>query len=165
MSSTVAAGPAPATASATVPPDPAWRERIHAIFAAQGAMRAIDARLVLVEPGLCEIALPFAEHVSQQNGFFHGGVVGTVGDSAGGFAGYSLMPAGSNVLTTEYKMNLVSPARGDWLIARGEVLKPGRTLTVTRVDVFVAAAPSEAARKLCATLLQTLIRVDPPAAG
>ncbi len=162
MSSTVAVGPSPAT---VIPPDPAWRERIHTIFANQGAIQAIGARLALVEPGLCEIALPFADHVSQQNGFFHGGVVGTVGDSAGGFAGYSLMPAGSNVLTTEYKMNLVSPARGAWLVARGEVLKPGRTLTVTRVDVFVSDAPTGAARKLCATLLQTLIRVDPPAGG
>lgn len=143
------------------PLDPQWRERVLGSFDKQGAMHTIGARIVLLEPGLCEIAMPFTEGVSQQQGFFHGGIVGTIGDSAGGYAGYSLMPAGSEVLTTEYKLNLLNPALGAWMIARGEVVKPGRTLTVTRVDVFVADAPQEAPRRICATLLQTLMRVEP----
>lgn len=145
--------------------DPDWRDRVQGSFDRQGAMHAIGARIVLLEPGICEIAVPFSDAVSQQQGFFHGGIVGTIGDSAGGYAGFSLMPAGSEVLTTEYKLNLLSPALGAWMIARGEVIKSGRTLTVTRADVFVTEAPQGAPRKLCATLLQTLMRVDysPPA--
>lgn len=165
MSSPVAAPPAGATPAAAPlqPRDPDWRPRVERSFGLQGAMRTIGARIVLLEPGLCELALPYAEAVAQQQGFFHGGIIGTLGDSAGGYAGFSMMSADSEVLTTEYKLNLLSPAVGQWLVARGEVIKPGRTLTVTRVDVFVAEAPQEAPRKLCATLLQTLIRVDKPA--
>ena len=85
---------------------------------------------------------------------FHGGVVGMIADSAGGYAGFSLMPADATVLTVEYKINFMAPADGERLVARGRVTKPGRTLTVTQVDVVVVRGGTE---HLCATMLQTLM--------
>ncbi len=131
-----------------------YEARVRASFATQGIMALLGATLQAVGPGHCEIRLPYRPQLSQQDGFFHAGVTSTIADSAGGYAGYTVMPADSRVLTVEYKMNLVAPARGELLVARGNVLKAGRTLVVTRVDVDVVAA-GEA--KLCATLLQTLI--------
>ena len=114
---------------------PDYEARIRASFAAQGIMDLLGARLQAVGPGHCEIRLPYRPQLSQQDGFFHAGVTSTIADSAGGYAGYSVMPADSRVLTVEYKMNLVAPARGELLVARGNVLKAGRTLVVTRVGM------------------------------
>lgn len=136
------------------PADPDYARRVEASFSRQGIMHHLGAALYEVNPGYCEIRLPFRPELSQQHGYFHGGVVGTIADSAAGYAGYSLMPPNSSVLTVEYKLNLLSPSDGDVLIARGHVVKPGRTLVVTRADVMVAAGDKE---KLCATLLQTLM--------
>jgi uncharacterized protein (TIGR00369 family) len=116
-------------------------------------MSFMGATLPVVEPGYCEIHLPFKAELTQQHGFFHGGVIGTIADSAAGYAGYSLMDSDAGVLTIEYKMNIVAPGDGELLIAEGTVLKPGRTITVTKADVF---AVKNGKRKLCATMLQTL---------
>ncbi|HQR56902.1 MAG TPA: PaaI family thioesterase [Burkholderiaceae bacterium] len=99
-------------------------------------MSLIGARLTTVEAGRCVIELPVRDDLTQQHGFVHGGVVGMIADSAGGYAGFTLMPADASVLTVEYKINMLAPADGDLLIAIGEVLKPGRTLSIVRAEVF-----------------------------
>ena len=119
------------------PKDPAFAARVRASFARQPAMVLIGARLTRVEPGTTEIELPFRPQLTQQKGFVHGGILGMIADSACGYAAYSLMPASSSLVTVEYKINILAPARGD-LVARGQVIRPGRTLTVTRGDIFMA---------------------------
>lgn len=135
-------------------PDPRFAERVRESFSRQLIMAHLGAELAEVGPGRCEIRLPFKPELSQQHGYFHGGVIATIGDSAGGYAAYTLMPADAGVLTVEYKINLLAPGDGDLLIARGQVLKAGRTLMVSRADVSVV---KEGAERLCATLLQTLM--------
>jgi len=136
------------------PKDPGYAERVKSSFARQGIMMHLGASLYEITPGYCEIRVEFSPQLSQQHGYFHGGVIGTIADSAAGYAGYSLMPVDSSVLTVEYKLNLLSPADGDVLIARGHVVKPGRRLIITRADVSVVKNDNE---KFCATLLQTLM--------
>jgi uncharacterized protein (TIGR00369 family) len=119
------------------PKDPAFAARVRASFARQQAMVLIGARLTVVEPGTTEIELPFRPELTQQKGFVHGGILGMIADSACGYAAYSLMPATSSLVTVEYKINILAPARGG-LVARGQVIRPGRTLTVTRGDIFMA---------------------------
>src|SRR5882672_8972383 len=99
-------------------------------------MTLIGAELARVEAGAVDIAVAFRPELSQQHGYYHGGIVGMIADSAGGYAGFSLMPEDASVLTVEYKINLLAPAEGERMIARGRVAKPGRTLTVCHVDVF-----------------------------
>ena len=140
--------------SAFAPSYAAYAERVRDSFARQGVMALIGARLERVEPGECEIRLPYRPELCQQHGYFHGGIVGTIADSAGGYAAYTLMPQDASVLTVEYKMNLLAPADGDLLIARGKVVRPGRTLTVVSVD---AAVLKNGRETLCATSLQTLM--------
>ena len=135
-------------------PDPDFARRVADSFARQGAMAHLGAELASVAPGAVEIRLPYRAEVAQQHGFFHGGVVATIADSAGGYAGYSLMPAGSSVLTVEYKINMIAPAKGDALVARGKVVKAGRTLTVCAVEV---SALDRGRETLCSVMQQTLI--------
>jgi len=135
-------------------PDPYFADRVQASFGRQRIMELLGAGLARVEAGFCEIHLPFKDTLCQQHGFFHGGVIGTIADSAGGYAGFTLMPADASVLTVEYKLNLLAPADGDRLTARGRVIKPGRTLVVSQADVVVHKDGRET---LCATLLQTLM--------
>ena len=137
-----------------IPKNADFEARIRDSFSRQGAMALIGAKLTHVAPGAVDIAVDFRPEVSQQHGFFHGGIVGTAADSAGGYAAFTLMPADASVLTVEYKMNLIAPAEGQRLIAKGRVLKPGRTLTVCHVDVFVERDGRE---HRCAVLLQTLM--------
>ncbi len=134
--------------------DPGFETRVRSSFSRQGIMQYLGAELAAVGAGRCEIRLPFKAELSQQHGYFHGGVIGTIADSAGGYAAFTLMPADSGVLTVEYKLNLLAPGDGVLLIARGEVIKPGRSLVVSRADVVVVKDGRE---KLCATLLQTLM--------
>lgn len=136
------------------PKNPDFESRVRDSFARQGAMALIGAKLTHVAPGAVDIAVDYRHEVSQQHGFFHGGIVGTAADSAGGYAAFSLMPADASVLTVEYKMNLIAPADGTRLVAKGRVIKPGRTLTVCQVDVFVER---ESRAHQCAVLLQTLM--------
>jgi uncharacterized protein (TIGR00369 family) len=117
------------------PADPHFARRIRDSFGRQKAMVLIGARLATVEPGLVEIELAFRDDLTQQKGFIHGGIIGMIADSACGYAAFSLMPADSSLVTVEYKMNILAPARGA-LVARGEVVKAGRTLTVTRGQVY-----------------------------
>jgi uncharacterized protein (TIGR00369 family) len=135
-------------------PDPHFAERVRASFARQGVMSLIGAEMALVEPGRCEIRLPFKPELSQQHGFFHGGVIGMIADSAGGYAAYTLMAADSSVLTVEYKMNLLAPGNGELLVAEGHVLKVGRNLVISRAEVYVVKGGQETH---CATMQQTLM--------
>lgn len=115
----------------------------------------IGAQLTRVEPGVCEITLPYKAELTQQNGFLHAGIITTVADSACGYAAYSLMPVGSDVLSVEFKVNLMRPAKGTTFTSIAEVLKPGKTLTVVRADVFAVDEQSE--RTLVATMLGTMM--------
>jgi uncharacterized protein (TIGR00369 family) len=136
------------------PSDPDYAARVRDSFNRQPAMALIGATLAELAPGVCEIRLPYRSDLTQQHGYVHGGVVGMIADSAGGYAAYSLMPAGSSVLTVEYKLNLVAPAKGERLLARAEVLKSGRTLSLVRSEVH---AEQGGERTLCAVMQQTLI--------
>ena len=139
------------------PADPDFEVRVKDSFQRQGIMGLIGAELSLVAPGHVEIELPFRGDLTQQHGFFHAGVTSTVADSAGGYAAFSLFPVEASVLTVEYKINLVAPAKGERLRAVGRVLRPGRTLTLCDLEVFALEA-GEA--KLCAKGLQTIMRLD-----
>ncbi len=138
-----------------------WEQRVRTSFAKQGAMRSIGATIAHIAPGACAIALPFRDELSQQNGFFHAGMTAAIADSAGGYAGMTLFAAGSEVLTVEFKLNLVAPANGTALLAEAKVIRSGRTLTICTAEVF---ALREETRTLCAIMQQTLIRVDVRAA-
>ena len=135
-------------------PDPFFADRVRASFARQHAMALIQATLPVVEHGHTEIHLPVWSGVEQQHGFVHGGVVGMIADSAGGYAAMTLVPATASVLTVEYKLNLVAAADGNSLIARGRVIRPGRTLNVTQAEVF---AVKEGEETLCALMQQTIM--------
>jgi uncharacterized protein (TIGR00369 family) len=130
-------------------------DRVRASFERQGLMRLLGARLAVVERGRVRIDLPRRPEVSQQHGYVHAGATGAIADTAGGYAALTLMPATSDVLTVEYKLNLLAPAAGD-LEATGTVLRPGRTLTVCRLEVFSVDGDQ---RKLVAAGQQTLISV------
>ena len=136
--------------------DPDFEKTIRASFARQGIMGHLGAEIDAVRPGYCAIRLPFIDALSQQHGFFHGGVVSTIADTAGGYAAFSLMAPGDGVLTVEFKINLTAPADGESLIARGQVVRPGRTLTVSRVEVAVRKDGRETT---CAVMQQTLMRI------
>lgn len=138
------------------PANPDFEQAVRESFARQGIMAHIGARLGVIRPGYVEIIAPYSDDLSQQHGFFHGGVVGTIADSAGGYAAFTLMGAGDGVLTVEYKINLVAPADGDTLIARAEVVRPGRTLSVSQAQVFVIKDGQET---LCGIMQQTLMRI------
>jgi uncharacterized protein (TIGR00369 family) len=131
--------------------------RVAASFDKQGLMHTLGAILGRIEPGSVEIILPVAAHLGQQHGFVHAGAVAAIADSAAGYAALSLMPPGSGVLTTEFKINLLSPAGGERLVARGRVIKAGRTLTLALSEVF---AVREGQEKLCAMLTATLMTVE-----
>ena len=120
-------------------------------------MLSIGATLGTIEPGIAEINLPYRKDLAQQHGYLHAGVITTIADSAAGYAACSLMPPGSEVLSVEFKVNLVRPARGTHFLARAEVIKAGRTLTVVRSDVFGIAESGQ--KELVATMQGTMIRV------
>ena len=136
----------------TISPDVAGR--VRASFELQNAMQLIHATLPVVEQGLTEIHVPHWQGIEQQHGFVHGGVVGMIADSAAGYAAMTVVAAGASVLTVEYKINMVSPADGEKLIARGQVVRPGRTLIITRAEVF---ALKDGKETLCALMQQTIM--------
>jgi uncharacterized protein (TIGR00369 family) len=137
------------------PLNPSFADDVAASFAQQPIMNLIGARLLTVEPGVVEITLPYRADLTQQNGYLHAGVVTTIADSACGYAAMSLMPAEAGVLSVEFKVNLLRPARGESFLARAEVIKAGRTLTVVRADVFALADDAE--RQLVATMQGTMM--------
>lgn len=115
---------------AFTPADPGFERRVRDSFARQAAMRSLGVSIAALSPGRCELHMPYDPAFTQQHGFLHAGIVTTVADSAAGYAAYSLMPADSSVLTVEFKQNLLAPAKGELLVARAEVLRPGRQLSV-----------------------------------
>jgi uncharacterized protein (TIGR00369 family) len=141
---------------AHAPRDPDFERRTRESFARQGAMAFIGARLERVEAGLVEIGLDYRAELSQQHGFFHAGILSTIADSAGGYAGFTLFPADAAVLTVEFKLNLMAAADGEHAHAVGRVIRSGRTLTVCHLDVYV---DKDGRRNHCATGLQTLMSV------
>src|SRR5579862_8948946 len=134
--------------------DPIFAERVRKSFERQNVMHPIRATVSVVDHGRTEIHLPHWEGIEQQHGFVHGGIVGTIADSAAGYAAMTMVPASATVLTVEYKLNLVAPADGERLIARGAVVRPGRTLIVTKAEVF---AVNDAKEILCELMQQTII--------
>ena len=134
----------------------AFADEVTRSFAKQAIMGLIGGELTRVEPGVVEISLPYRADLTQQDGFVHAGIVATIADSACGYAAYSLMAPESEVLAVEFKVNLLRPAKGERFVARAEVIKPGRTLTVVRADV-VAISGEE--RQLVATMQGTMMRL------
>jgi len=132
-----------------------FAEEITESFSRQTAMQLIGAELTRVEPGVVEISLPYRSDLTQQHGYLHAGIVAAIADSACGYAAFSLMPAGSEVLSVEFKVNLLRPARGERFVARADVIKSGKTLTVVRADVFASSADTEP--ELIATMQATMI--------
>jgi uncharacterized protein (TIGR00369 family) len=134
-----------------------YQRRIRSSFAKQGLMSTLKATLGDISPGLVEIAIRPDPTISQQHGFVHAGALSAVADTAAGYAALSLMPQGKGVLTTEFKINLVAPALGDRILARGRVVKAGRTLTLAQAEVFVESGGQA---KLVAFLTATLMTVE-----
>ena len=137
------------------PANPDFERAVRENFVEQRVMSLIGAELSTVAPGLVEISLPFRPELTQQDGFLHAGVISTIADSAAGYAAYTMMPAGSRVLSIEFKVNLMRPARGETFVARAEVIKSGRTLSVVRADVFAISADGE--KEMVATMQGTMM--------
>ena len=137
--------------------DDSYEVRIRSSFAKQGLMTTLGATLGDLAPGRVEIALRPHPGISQQHGFIHAGAISAIADTAAGYAALSLMPAGRGVLTTEFKINLVAPAVGDRVIARGRVVKAGRTLTLAQTEVFAESGGQE---KLIALLTATMMTIE-----
>ena len=131
--------------SAFTPQDPDFEARVRASFARQRAMATIGAELTSVAPGEVAIELPYREDLTQQDGFVHAGIVTAIVDSACGYAAFTLMPADAAVLSVEFKVNLLAPAVGERLIARGRVVRAGRTLTICAGDVVAVREGAETA--------------------
>ncbi len=144
-----------------VPQDPNFRDRVAESFARQQFMRHLGAQLAAVHPGEVEIVLPFSEKLTQQHGFVHAAAITAIADSACGYAALSLMAPGLDVLSVEFKVNLLSPAAGERFIAVGRVIRPGRTLTVCTAEV---EADQGDGRKLIAAMQATMI-APPPLRG
>jgi uncharacterized protein (TIGR00369 family) len=138
------------------PQDTDYSDRVRASLDRQAAMKTIGASLATVEPGRVVIELPWAQALTQQHGFLHAGMVATALDSACGYAGFSLMPADAAVLTIEYKINLLAPARGQRFRMEGMVIKPGRTVSVAEGKAW---AIEDGREKLIATMSCTLMAV------
>lgn len=137
--------------------DPHWREKVADSWSRQKFMLSLGAHMVAVEPGYCEIHLPFREELTQSHGYYHGASIGAIADVAGGYAAFTLTPPGSSMLTVEYKINFLAPGQGERLIARGYVEKSGRTLTIARSDIV---SLRDGAEHQCATALMTMIRLE-----
>ena len=131
------------------------REVVEANFSRQPAMALIGASLVVLDAGSVEVSFPFRADLTQQDGFIHAGIIATAADSACGYAALSSMPEGSDVLSVEFKLNLLRPAAGERFVARAQVLKAGKTLTAVRADVFAFADGHE---RLVAAMQATMIR-------
>jgi uncharacterized protein (TIGR00369 family) len=136
--------------------DDGFERRVRASFARQRVMETIGATLTRVDAGAVEVALPHRDDLTQQHGFIHAGIVATILDSACGYAAFSLMSSDVAVLTVEYKINLLRPAKGDCLVARGRVVRSGKTLTVCAGDVVAQTGGTE---NVVATMLATIMAV------
>lgn len=139
------------------PRNPAFETDVRASYARQGMMSTMGAVLVDVKPGRIVIEVPFSEGLGQQQGLFHGAVIGAAGDSAAGYAAMSLLPPGSEVVTVEYKINFMRPAKGAMLRAVGEVLRAGRSVSVVRAEITCGDGT---AMETCGVLQATMMRVE-----
>jgi uncharacterized protein (TIGR00369 family) len=139
--------------------DPGRERRCRESFARQAFVLHLGGAMEEIATGRAVLRLPFRPELAQQHGFFHAGALTTLADTAAGYAAYTLMPEDSAVLTVEFKMNLLRPARGAVAVARAEVLKPGRTLLAVRADVF-CTAEGGGAEELAATMLATMMCVQ-----
>ena len=137
--------------------NPTFIADIEESFAMQTVMALIGGKLTRVEPGVIEITLPYRADLAQQHGYIHAGIITTIADSACGYAAYTLMPPGSDVLAVEFKVNLIRPAKGETFVARAEVIKSGRTLTVVRADVHALTGDQ---RELVAIMQGTMMRLQ-----
>jgi uncharacterized protein (TIGR00369 family) len=140
-----------------VPANADYERHVRDSFARQGMMVTLGAELGHVAPGEVVIEVAFREGLSQQKGYFHGAVVGAIGDSAGGYSALTLLPAGSEVVTIEYKVNFLRPAAGERLRAHGKVIRSGRSVTVCEIDVSVIR---NGVSHQCGFMLATFMRVD-----
>jgi uncharacterized protein (TIGR00369 family) len=138
------------------PADPAFASRVRGSFGKQRLLATLGASLERVAPGEVDIRLPFRDDLTQQHGFLHAGAMTSVVDTACGYAALTLMPADVAVLTVEFKVNLLAPGKGEAVVARARVVKPGRTLTVVRGDVLALERGEE---RLVATMLATMMTV------
>jgi uncharacterized protein (TIGR00369 family) len=136
------------------PKNPEFRQAATATFEAQQAMRTLGISIARLEPGEVDLAMGYSADFTQQNGFVHAGIITAGLDNACGIAAFTLMPAGSDILTVEFKTNLLAPARGEKFFFRAWVVKPGRTLTVCEARAF---ALHEGAETLVATMTGTLM--------
>lgn len=128
-------------------------EILQQSFSRQGALRPWNARLTSIGHGTCEVVVPMSDLVIQQHGFFHGGVIATIADVAGGYAANTLLMPTHECLSAEFKVNIMSPGIGEALIGRGKVIKAGKSLVVTTAEIFTL---SDGVEKLCAIMQQTL---------
>jgi uncharacterized protein (TIGR00369 family) len=140
----------------TGPSDPEFESRIRSSFARQGLMKTIGANLVKVAPGEAAIELPYSKAITQQHGFVHAGIVSTLADNACGYAAYTIMPADSDILGVENKINFLAPAKGERFVGIGRVIKAGRTLAVCSGEVW---AYNSGEKKLVAVMQSTLMTV------
>jgi uncharacterized protein (TIGR00369 family) len=140
------------------PQDPDFERRVRDSFARQAVMRLLGARIARLEPGLVELEMPHDARFTQQDGYLHAGIVTTLVDSAGGYAAFTLMPAASSVLSVEFKLNFVAPARGERYTGTGRVVRAGRTLTVVGFEVTAHAGGKAT---VCATGLATMMCLRP----
>lgn len=140
----------------TVKAEPGFEQRVRDSFARQKAMATIGARLLRVAPGEVDIDVPVREDLTQQHGFLHAGITATVLDSACGYAAFTLMPADAAVLSVEFKINMLAPARGERVVARARVKKAGRTISVCDADAYAVTSGSE---KLVASMTGTMMCV------
>jgi uncharacterized protein (TIGR00369 family) len=138
--------------------NPDFADVVRASFAKQGFLAKIGTTLVEVTPGSATLSVTYSADISQQQGFFHGAVIGALGDCAGGYAALSLMPAGSEVVTVEYKVNFLKPAVGERLTATAKVLRAGRSLTIAQADVYTTDA--DGYRIPVAAVQGTFMRVE-----
>ena len=146
--------PAYTSGMSHTPLDPEYAVRVRESFARQGLMLNLGARLAEIKPGAIEIRVGYREDLTQQHGYFHGGVSATIADTACGYAAYTLTAADATVLTVEFKVNMLAPAQGEELIARARVVRSGRTLTVCMADVFGRKGDAETH---CATMVATIM--------
>ncbi|MCH7882340.1 MAG: PaaI family thioesterase [Proteobacteria bacterium] len=136
--------------------NPAFEQRVKDSFSMQQAMKTIGATIRNVQPGKVSIGMPFSDELTQQHGFIHGGIVATLLDSACGYAAFSLMPENAAVLTIEFKINLLLPAKGDWFEAVGRVKKPGRNISVSEGELYAYEGEN---KKLVASMVGTMMSV------
>jgi uncharacterized protein (TIGR00369 family) len=143
--------------TAHTPRDPDYESRVRSSFERQAFMSTLGARLARVEPGEVDLELPTRAELTQQHGFLHAGALASIADSACGYAALSLMPPGAAVLSIEFKINMLAPAAGDRMLAKGRVIRAGKTVTVCWGEVIAIAGDKE---RLVATMVGTMMTVE-----